>query len=393
MIISFSTIYGTLRLDNSKIIKMTHISQRLKYFDSSAFREVFNRQQFIKNPVDLSVGIPEELTDDIVKAAGIKAINENKTTYTPANGIIELREAIAKKLQNENNIPCNANTVTIVPGLTTGQLLVYMAILDPGDEIIVMDPYYPPYTYLASAIGAHVVTVPTLPTFQPDLPLIEASITQRTKAIVINSPSNPTGAVYSLITLQKIAELAKMHEIIVISDEIYEHFVYEGKHESIGSFYPNTITMNGFSKEFSMTGWRIGYISGPTEIIEAINELQQYMVFASSSIAQHAALAALNNRKVINGNYKHKRNIVRDSLIGMGFELHGMQGAFYAFIKTPGDMVDSDFIEKCADNGLILVPGSAFSKLTGFMRLSYGAHKNEVIKGLKILEAITKGTG
>ncbi len=369
---------------------MSFISNRLKYFDSSAFRGVFNRRLLIDNPVDLSVGEPEDVTSDAIKKAGIKAINDNKTTYTPANGILELREKIAKKLNGENKIPCTADSVTIVPGLTTGQLLVYMAILDPGDEIIVMDPYYPPYTYLASSIGAHVVTVPTLNDFQPNLSLIEANISERTKAIVINSPGNPTGVVYSLNTLQKIAQLAKKHSLLVISDEIYEHFIYEGKHTSIGSFYPNTITMNGFSKEFAMTGWRIGYIAGPIEIIEAINELQQYMVFASSSIAQYAAVAALTDRKKINGKYKTKRDLVHKSLTAMGYEIEGMHGAFYAFFKTPGRMLDIDFVEKAAAKKLILVPGQAFSKSDGFIRLSYGTNIAEVKKGLDILKELTK---
>ncbi len=369
---------------------MSFIANRLNYFDSSDFREVFNRQQLLNNPVDLSVGVPEEHTMDKVKEAAIRAIKEDKTVYTPANGIKELRKAIANKLKSENGINCDENSVTVVPGLTTGQLLIYMAILDPSDELIVMDPYYPPYNYLASAIGAHVTLVPSLPDFQPNLHLIEASITARTKAIVINSPSNPTGAVYSETTLRKIAQIAEEHNLLIISDEIYEHFVYEGKHFSIGSIYPNTLTLNGFSKEFAMTGWRIGYIAGPPDIIEAINELQQYAVFSSSSIAQYAALAALADRPHINGVYKNKRDIVKHALAEMGYEVFGMQGAYYSFIKTPGDIVDVEFVEKLANHNLILVSGRAFSRLQGFVRLSYGAPLNEVQKGLKILSEVTK---
>ena len=372
---------------------MNIIAQRLKYFDSSDFREVFNRKQRLSNPVDLSVGEPEEHTTDHIKEAGIRAIRENKTTYTPANGIPELRSAIAKKLREENGLSdVTEENVTVVPGLTTGQLLIYMAILDPGDEILVMDPCYPPYSYLASSIGAHVTVIPTLPDFQPNLHLLEAAITSRTKAIVINSPCNPTGAVYSEHTLRKIAQIASQHGLLVISDEIYEHFVYEAEHFSIGSIYPNTLTLNGFSKEFAMTGWRIGYMAGPQEIIDAINELQQYMVFASSSIAQHAAVAALAERPKINGKYRAKRDLVEKALAEMGYETHGMQGAFYAFFKAPNDMTDVDFVEKLAENNLILVPGRAFSKLHGFVRLSYGAPMAEVEKGLAILEKVTKET-
>lgn len=369
---------------------MSFISNRLEYFDSSDFRDAVKKQFELTDPIDLSIGIPEELTAEHIKAAGINAIKQDKTTYTPANGIVELRMALAKKLRTENGINCTEDSVTIVPGLTTGQLLVYLAILDPGDEIIILDPYYPPYPHLASMIGAHVVYVSTLPTYQPDIPAIEASITNRTKAIVINSPNNPTGAVYPERTLRKIAEIADEHNILVISDEIYEHFVYEGDHFSIGSIYPNTITMNGFSKEFAMTGWRAGYIAGPEEIIDAINELQQYTIMSSSSIAQHAALAALKERPHITEKYKQKRDLVKASLLRMGYEVHGMQGAYYAFIKAPADLPDVDFVNRATDHNLILVPGRAFSRLSGFVRISYGADLTSLEKGMKALGRLTK---
>jgi aspartate aminotransferase/aminotransferase len=369
---------------------MSFIAQRLNYFDSSDFRDAIKKQSKLVNPIDLSIGIPEELTPEHVKAAAIRAINEDKTVYTPANGIPELRAALAEKLQNENGIPADGDNVTIVPGLTTGQLLVYLAVLDPGDEIIVFDPYYPPYPHLASMVGAHVVYVSTLPTFQPDLPALEASITNRTKVIVVNSPNNPTGAVYSEHTLRKIASIAAQHNILIISDEIYEHFVYDGKHFSVGSIYPNTITMNGFSKEHAMTGWRIGYITGPTEIIDAINELQQYVVMSSSSIAQHAALAALHDRpKDLIERYKHKRNLVRSLLLSMNYEMHGADGAFYAFVKAPGDLTDVEFVNRASDHGIILVPGRAFSRLHGFVRISYGTDLHTLERGLEALRNLS----
>ncbi len=368
---------------------MSFISQRLNYFDSSDFRDAMQKQMLLKDPIDLSIGVPEELTAEHIKAAGIKAIQENKTTYTPANGLLELRKALAEKLVRENKIPATPETVTIVPGLTTGQLLVYLAILDLGDEIVVFDPYYPPYPHLASMVGAHVVYVSTLPTFQPDLPTLEASITNRTKAIVINSPNNPTGAVYSEATLRKIAAMAAEHNILIISDEIYEHFVYEGKHFSIGSIYPNTITLNGFSKEYGMTGWRVGYITGPYEIVDAINELLQYTVMSSSSIAQHAALAALTKRPEVLHKYHAKRDLMATKLKEFGYDVHGMQGAFYAFVKAPDDLTDVEFVNKASEHGLIIVPGRAFSRLHGFVRLSYGADMTTLKRGLNVLETLS----
>lgn len=365
---------------------MSFIAQRLSYFDSSDFRLAIQKQLLLKDPIDLSIGVPEELTPEHIKAAGIRAIKEDKTTYTPANGIPELRRAIAQKLQNENNITVTEEMVTIVPGLTTGQLLVYLAILDPGDEVIIFDPYYPPYPHLASTVGGHVVYVSTMPNFQPDLLALEASITNRTKVIVVNSPNNPTGAVYSEKTLRKIASLAEKHNLLVISDEIYEHFNYNGGHFSIGSIYPNTITLNGFSKEHAMTGWRIGYIAGPLEIINAINELQQYIVMSSSSIAQHAAMAALEGRPEIVEKYRQKRDFLLPHLEAMGFQIHGAEGAFFVFVKAPHDLTDIEFVERATEHGLILVPGRAFSRLHGFVRISYGADMENLKRGVKALE-------
>jgi aspartate aminotransferase/aminotransferase len=368
---------------------MSFVSHRLEYFDSSDFQRAIQKQAILSNPVDLSIGVPEELTPEHVKAAGIKAIQEDKTTYTPSNGLVELREALAHKLISENGIQATAQNVTVVPGLTTGQLLAYLAVLDPGDEIIVFDPYYPPYPHLASMIGAHVVYVPTMPSFQPDLPLLEASITNRTKVIVVNSPNNPSGAIYSEKTLRKIASIAEQHNLLIISDEIYEHFAYETPHFSIGSIYPNTITMNGFSKEYGMTGWRLGYMTGPQEIIDAINQLQQYVVFSSSSIAQHAGLAALKHKPEIIDKYRKKRELLISELTKMGYEVHGAQGAFYIFLKAPHDMTDVEFADLASEHGLIIVPGRAFSRLHGFVRLSYGADMETLERGIEILRKIS----
>ena len=361
------------------------ISDRLEVFDSSIFREVFHKQQALVDAIDLSVGIPEDMTPLHIKAAGISAITQDKTGYTPANGLLELREEIRKKLQRENNITVENNQISVVPGLTTGQLLIYMAILDPGDEVIVMDPGYPPYTQLASALGAEIMPVLTLPSFQLDLPEIEASITNKTKAIVINSPNNPTGAVYPESDLRKVAKLAEKHNVFIISDEIYEHFIYEGSHFSVGSIYPDTITMHGFSKEYSMTGWRLGYVSGPIDVIDAINELQQYAVFSSSAIAQHAALEAIKSVHDVKEKYRKKRDLIIKNLTECGLEITGAQGSYYVFFKAPNDMTDLEFTDLALKHNLIVIPGRAFSSRHGFIRISYGAPIETVEKGTKVI--------
>lgn len=364
------------------------LSNRLNNFDSSALRDAFKKQAELVNPVDLSIGYPEEYTPKHISKAGIKAINDNHTNYTPPNGTFELRQSLAKKLQTENSLYCNPETVTVVPGLTTGQLLIYLAILNPEDEVIVFDPYYPPYKELAQMLGARVINVATLPTFQPDIEAIKANITHKTKVMVINTPNNPSGAIYSQDTLTELADIAEKHNILIISDEIYEHFAYDRQHFSIGSIYGNTVTLNGFSKAYAMSGWRIGYMTGPLEIIEAINELQQYIVFSSSSIAQQAALQAIKHPPKISGIYRKKRDLVYDSLTSKGVEVRGLEGAYYAFFQIPHDMTDLEFIDKASNENLILLPGRAFSETHGYVRLSYGANIQTLKQGLHILEKL-----
>lgn len=368
---------------------INRLSKRLQSFDSSDFRQVFMRRQRMQDPIDFSVGVPEDHTPAHIKQAGIDAINNNHTRYTPTEGIPELRELIVKKLAAKNNILTFPNEVTVVPGLTTGLLLVYMAILDPGDEIIIMDPCYPPYKHLASSIGAEVMSVLTLPTFHPDIDTIEASITSKTKAIVINSPNNPTGAVYKKHDLVRLAEIARKHNLFILSDEIYEHFVYEGEHFSIGSIYENTITMNGFSKEYAMTGWRLGYITGPVDVIDAINELQQYMVFSSSSIAQYAAVEALKRPIDFKDKYQKKRDLTISALKDMGYQVCGAEGSYYVFVKAPNDLTDLEFMDHAEEAGLILVPGRAFSSRHGYVRISYGVDMASLKEGLKRMKKIS----
>ena len=361
------------------------ISKRLKYFDSSKVRMAFQMAEEMRNPIDLSIGYPSKSTPMHIKAAGIEAIRGNRTRYTPSNGTPALRKAIARKLNRENKIKATDNSVTVVPGLTTGILLTFLALLDPGDEILVPDPYFPPYRDLAIMLGAKPVFVNTYPEFQLTASQLKAKITKKTKVIMINSPNNPTGAVYPENELRAIAKLAKQHDLVIISDEIYEYFVNNGDHFSIGSIYPRTITMNGFSKAYSMTGWRVGYIHGPQEIIDAINELLQYTVFSTSSIAQHAALAALKRKPSrITNEYRKKRDLTKKILV-QNFLVNGCQGAYYAFVKLPGGVSDMDFTTKAKHRGVIILPGSAFSKRQDYIRITYTALNRSLQTGLDII--------
>ena len=341
----------------------------------------------MKNPIDLSIGYPEGETPVHIKLAGINAIRMGFTRYTPASGISELRSAIAEKLEKVNGIDMSPEAVSVLPGATTGILLTYLAVLNPGDEIIVPDPFFPPYRDLAFVVGAKPVFVDTYPDFRLRASEIAKKITRKTKAIILNTPNNPTGAVYPKSEIIKIARLAKRKNLLVISDEIYEFFTYGKPHFSIGSVYPNTITLNSFSKSYSMTGWRIGYAAGPREIIDAINELAQYTVFSTSSIAQKAALAAVKRPPtLLILKYKRKNKLVRQN-IDVG-RIYGMKGAYYAFIRTPQGMTDLEFAKRAEERNMIVLPGRAFSNRKDYIRISYAKKEYVLRKALRILNEI-----
>jgi aspartate/methionine/tyrosine aminotransferase len=209
------------------------IAKRLDNFDSSPLRRAFSLARQYPYAIDLSIGFPEEDTPELIKLAGISAINNNHTRYSPSNGIAELREAISLKLQRENNVAFPPEQVLATPGVTTGIMLTYLALLDPGDEILIPDPFFPPYLHLANMLGATPVLIDTYPTFQLTAEMIEPYITARTKALLINSPNNPSGAVYPESELRRIADLAAKYNLVILSDEIYEHFSYDVPHFSI----------------------------------------------------------------------------------------------------------------------------------------------------------------
>jgi aspartate/methionine/tyrosine aminotransferase len=201
--------------------------------------------------------------------------------------------------------------------------------------------------------------------------------------LIINSPNNPTGAVYDEAELREIAALAKRHGIIIISDEIYEYFTYDRSHFSIGSIYRDTLTLNGFSKAYAMTGWRIGYISGPANIVEAINQLQQYIVFSSSSIAQYAALEAVKKPPLrLRDSYKIKRDTAIRVLKDTFPDIAGAQGAYYLFLKLPKGLEDVKVVNQLSHRGVIVLPGSAFSDHSDYIRVSFAGNLSRLKTGL-----------
>lgn len=334
-----------------------------------------------KNAINFSIGQPDFGPSPQVKEATIKAIREGKSGYSPTEGILPLRQKISQKLKLENNINKDAEEIIVTPGTSAGIFLSLAAILDPDDEVIIPDPYFVEYPELVKFLDAKAHFLSTYPDFQIDPQNLKKLITKKTKAVILNSPNNPTGAVYPKELLQQIAQVAKEHNLIIISDEIYEKFIYDGmKHFSIGSVYPQTITIGGLSKSGGMPGWRLAWATGPGEIIEKMKQLQQYTFVSAPTLVQYGAIAAFAPSTTIK-DYQERRDIIFN-LLSKRFNIVKPKGAFYIMVEV-GDA--DKFAEWALSKNVLLIPGSTFSQKNTHARLSYAVSKEDLEKGATIL--------
>jgi len=365
------------------------VSKRVKRIKASGIREIFEAKQKNKKLLDFSLGQPDFDVSSAVKQAAVKAIRAGNNKYTENQGILELRQAIAKKLKTKNRIESKPDEVIITAGVTGGLALSFFSLLNPGDEIIVPDPCFVLYQELPKLLGIKVVSLDTYPDFQFDINKLNKLITAKTKAVIINTPNAPTGQVYSKQTLIALAQVARKHNLIIISDEIYEDFIYDNvRHFSIGSIYQNTITLNGFSKSFGMPGWRIGYLHAPKKIITEMIKLQQLLYCCAPSIAQHAAITALCDRNYadkIKKQYQRKRDLIYSGLKNK-FNLIKPAGSFYAFITAPGGD-GTEFCKRALKANVALVPGGVFSQHNTHFRLAFCVGDEIIKKGVgRLLE-------
>ena len=349
-----------------------------------------------KDVVSLSAGEPDFDTPDHIKEAAIDAINRGETKYTAVDGIDELKEAIIKKFKNDNNLNFLKENISVAPG---GKTIIYnamMATLNPGDEVIIAAPYwvsYPDIVKLASGTPI-IIKAKEENNFKISADDLEKNITKKTKWIIINSPSNPTGEVYSKAELTSLAKVIEKHpDLYILSDDIYEYLLYRGseKFSTIAEINPEvakrTITMNGVSKAYSMTGWRIGYCAGPKKIIDAMRKLQSQSTSNPSSISQWAAVEALNGKKEFLKDWLLSFEERRDMVVGMINSANGLKclkpkGAFYVYPscngiigkKTPDGRIiknDKDFAMSLLESKSIsVVHGEAFG-LSPYFRISY----------------------
>lgn len=360
------------------------ISRRARGIDASGIRKVFDLAAKMKDPINLSIGLPDFDVPEIAKTAAIDAIRAGKNRYTPTQGIEPLRQRLRTDLSVE--IGRDVGEVLITSGVSGALLLAVLAVIDPGDEAIFLDPYFVMYKHLITMAGGEPVAVDSYPDFcfRPDR--VEKAITPRTKMLMLNSPSNPTGVVMSQEEVNAAVELAKKHDLLILSDEIYEPFTYGAAElPSPARLYEKTIILRGFSKSHAMTGWRLGYVAGPAAIVGEMAKLQQYTFVCAPSPFQHAALAALDiPMDSAVAAYRKKRDLVY-SILKAKFEVVRPDGAFYIFPKAPAGRTASEFVTAAIEKNVLIIPGNVFSERDTHFRISYATTDEKLRQGCEIL--------
>lgn len=363
------------------------IAQRMAKIDASGIRKVFDLAAKMKDPINLSIGQPDFDVPEAAKEVAIQAIRDGFNKYTQTQGIAELRQAVSDQCAAEFGWNDPNRPFLITSGTSGAIMLAMLAVIDPGDEVVFTDPYFVMYSHLTNLAGGVPVPVDTYPSFRPDINKIADAITDKTRLLIINSPSNPTGAVYTKEELKDLAALAAKHDLLVMSDEIYDSFCYDDPFVSMAGLYENTLLMRGFSKSHAMTGWRVGWCTGPKKILDKMTMLQQYSFVCAPSMAQLAAVKALSiDMGAHVAAFKRKRDMVFDAL-GESFGLVKPQGAFYAFVPAPGGDA-TKFVTKAIENEVLVIPGNVFSEKDTHFRISYATSEEKLAKGLEILNAL-----
>jgi len=382
------------------------LNQNLKKIKPSGIRKLFDLAQNRKDIISFGIGEPDFTTPDHVREAAKRAIEEGYTHYTPNAGYADLREALAQKLADFNHIEAKPEEVVVTSGGTQALFSSFYTLLNPGDELIIPDPGFLIYGSQVFLAGGEPVFLPIREEnhFQIDANELKGLITEKTKAILLNSPSNPTGIVIKKEILEEVAQIAKERDLFVISDELYEDILFDGReHVSIASFpgmKERTISIFGFSKSYAMTGWRIAYLACPEYLVKEMVKIQQNTAVCPNSVTQRAVLYGLQNPKQTNDSinkmcaaYQERRDVIMEGFKEIeGFECMPPEGAFYAFPNITGTGKSSEelsmyLLEKY---GVVTVPGNAFGQYgEGYLRFSFATSVDMIKEGIdKIKEGI-----
>ena len=364
------------------------LASRVRRIDASGIRRMFALAQTLKDPINLSIGQPDFSVPEPIKAAAIEAIQSDKNGYTPTNGIGPLRELIAAGEGQAYGRSLSADDVLITSGVSGGLFLALLALVEDGDEVIIPDPYFVMYKHLVALFGGTPVYLDTRQSdFLPDPQAIDRLITPRTKAVLVNAPANPTGRVMDDAATQALAQVLAKHNVVAISDEIYRDFAYVPV-PSLARYYQRTITLGGHSKTYGMTGWRLGFATGPDEIIQAMTMVQQYSFVCAPSMTQYAALACpqVDVTAAIDA-YRAKRDLVVDALAG-DFSVAVPDGAFYCWLPLPEGVTGTAFAEATLEHNCIVIPGGVFSEHDDAIRICYTVPNEQLIACTQVLRQV-----
>ena len=364
------------------------VADRTSLIDASGIRKVFALAAELENPINFSIGQPDFDVPEPLKQEAIKAIETGLNRYSQTAGNIELKDRIA--VQMKADFGWDDPAVLVASGVSGGLLLAFLALVNPGDEVIIPDPYFVIYKHVVNLLGGKCVFVDSYPDFRLPVEKIAEAITDRTKMIILNSPCNPTGVVYSQAETEALAKVAAERDILVLTDEIYEQFVYDQPAVSIGKYHEKVLVMRGFSKSYAMTGWRLAYVAAPASmrpVIEEMTKIQQYTFVCAPTPFQRAAMMAMDYdvSELVEG-YARKRDLLYDGLKDT-FELVRPEGAFYAFAKASGDS-GTEFVKNAIKNNILVIPGNVFSEKDTHFRISFATTDEKIQQGVDILRRL-----
>ena len=367
------------------------ISRRAAAFDSSGIRKAFDLAARLEDPINLAIGQPDFEMPEAARTAAKDAIDAGKHGYTPTQGIPQLRERLEHDVRRETGQP--GRTLCVTSGSSGALVLALMALVDPGDEVILFEPAFVMYRPLVEFLGGRAVAIDTSPSFRIDVDSVLAAITPATKAILLNTPANPTGFVADADTVRDLAALGERHGVTLISDELYRSYCYDAPFASPALHSERVVVIDGFSKSHAMTGWRVGWVHGPKEIIDACTMLQQYTFVCAPHVGQWAALAALDAAMDLPlAECRRKRDRLMAGLRGH-YEFVQPGGAFYLYPQAPGGSGRAFAARAAEDERLIVVPGSVFGAADTHFRIAYTVTDHTLDRGIAALRRLAATAG
>jgi len=383
---------------DSAALDVEHLlSKRVRSMDASGIRRVFDLGARLERPINLSIGQPDFPVPEPLRRALAHAALENRAGYSVTQGIPELLDSIWVHLAKDVGWrgPTEDLGCIVTSGTSGGLLGAFLALLDPGDEAIIPDPYFVLYPQLAPLTGGRMVLCDTYPDFRMTAERIEPLITPRTKAVLLNSPSNPCGTVLTGAELAEVVDLCRRRNVLLVSDEIYDAFCFEDAREDGRCPSPARLTeqcllIRGFGKTYGCTGWRVGFAAGPRRLIQEMAKIQQYTFVCAPTPAQHALVGAFDvDLSPMVREYQRRRDTVLEAFDGIA-RVARPSGAFYAFVEVPERLgcTASEFVERAIERSVLIIPGRVFSRRDTHFRLSFATRPEMLVEGLQILRSL-----